>query len=318
MATATEKQIKPEKDLSRLQQAIEKAMDTAGSQNALAKKLGVSAATLVNIRQGNWDLLSNEMINKLKSKFRVDDWPLKQTFNFKAIQNLCEDARINHKFYAIAGYSGAGKTTALRFFAEQYRNVYYIHGTAITNKRTFLLAIQQAMGISKGILIPQMMDAIIEHMNSHDYPLLIIDDAAKLNITVLQLIQIIYDATEGSAGLVLAGTQYLKENIERLARKNKMGFQELCRRIAYWQPMIDPDFKMVDHICNSHGVTDPDAIKWIHENANNYGSIRNIIETAIKTHNEKDLPIDRALLENLHIGQHHYNRWLHPRKKVAS
>ncbi len=290
-----------------LQQAVLEALENGRSQNALARKMGVSAATLINIKKGQWESISEEMINKLLAFFRIDSWKIMETWNYKAIHGVCNDAMLNKRFLAIAGYTGAGKSTALREFAKKYEDVYYMHATSVMNKKLFLGAIQASMGIRDGYSVPMMMDGIIAHMNSANQPLLIIDDAGKLSPSIMGLIQIIYDGTENRAGIVIAGTEYLEEVITKWVRYNRMGFRELFRRIGFWQPLRQPTIAVVQGICAQYNITDKACIRYIHELAHNYGDIRNIIVNALQIKEATGQDIDREMLESLNVGKHFYN-----------
>jgi DNA transposition AAA+ family ATPase len=292
---------------STLQQAVLEALENGKSQNALARKMGVSAATVINIKKGHWENISEEMINKLLAFFRIDSWKIMETWNYKAIHGVCSDAMVNKRFLAIAGYTGAGKSTALREFAKKYEDVYYMHATSVMNKKLFLGAIQASMGIRDGYSVPMMMDAIIAHMNSANQPLLIIDDAGKLSPSIMGLIQIIYDGTETRAGIVMAGTEYLEEIITKWVRYNRMGFRELFRRIGFWQPLRQPTIAVVQGICAQYGITEKSCIRYIHEHAHNYGDIRNIIVNALQVKETSGQDIDREMLESLNVGKHFYN-----------
>lgn len=292
---------------TKIQESVTAALEVSGqSQNKLAAQIGISAATVINIKRGNWELVSDAMIARIKSFFRLDSWGVRNTPNYTTVTNLCEDARDNKRFLAIAAFTGAGKTTALRIFSQKNAEAYYVLGTVLHTKRTFLADIQRAMGISEGSSIHDMMGAIIRKLNTGTAPLLIVDDAGKLSHVCLRLLQIIYDSTEFSAGVVIAGTEYLKTEIDRAARRNVMGFAELKRRIAYWQPLRRPTKDVVYHICEDFGIADPTAQKYIYENAKDYGTLRNMVLNAISAADKAEMPVTREVLVDLHVGDFQY------------
>lgn len=291
----------------KIQQAVNEALETPGqSQNRLAAQIGVSAATIINVKRGNWEAISHAMIAQFKSFFRIDNWGVRNTPNFAAITKLCEDARDQKRFLAVAGFTGAGKTTALRHFAQRNGEAYYVLGTVLHTKRTFLQDIQRSMGISEGNSIHDMMMAIIRRLNTGTNTLLIIDDAGKLSHTCLRLLQIIYDNTEFSAGMVMAGTEFLKKEIDRGSRKNLMGFQELKRRIAYWQPLRRPTKQIVQKLCEDYGIEDRAAIDFIYNNAKDYGSLRNMVVNACAAAEKDNTIVNREVLVDLHVGDMAY------------
>lgn len=279
------------------------------SQNSLARKLGVSPSTLINFKNGQWDKISDDMFHSVNSHFqnRDEKWKRVNTWNFEAINRVCDDAQASKRMMAIAGYTGAGKTTALLWYANEFSQVFYVLANTLMNKRTFLGALERSMGLKGGATIHEMVEGIIDKIRSYPNPLIIIDDAGKLSDSILPIIQLIYDATEERAGVVLAGTEYLEKMFRNGLRFNKLGYRELYRRISYWQPLRPPTLKKVEEICNAHQITDKDCIQYIHQNASNYGDIRNYITNARKAHSERKVPINRELLESLAVGNHYYN-----------
>ena len=106
-----------------LQNELNQRIKSGGSQNRLAKQLGINAGTLSFIKNAQWDNISDQMVAKLRAQLRLDNWQLRATQNFNLISKLCEDARTKHRFLAVAGYTGAGKTTALRHYANCDENL---------------------------------------------------------------------------------------------------------------------------------------------------------------------------------------------------
>jgi DNA transposition AAA+ family ATPase len=276
------------------------------SQAQLARQIGVSDATIINIRRGNWDLISDAMLGKIRAYFRLDGWQVRNTHNFVVITKLCDDARTNKRMLAVAGYTGAGKTTALRHYATSNAEAYYMLATVVHTKRTFLESVARCMGIVAPMGMSDMLIAICDKLNTGSAPILIIDDAGKLSHSCLRLIQVIYDQTEHSAGIVLAGTEFLKEEIERASRRNALGFRELRRRIAYWQPLRRPTQQIIAAIAKDFAIEQPDAVEYIWRNAKDYGTIRNLILNADAIRARDGVAITRELLAGLHVGDMAY------------
>lgn len=289
-----------------LQAKIEQALSTM-SQAELARRLKAqtgfgSEATIINIRRGNWELISNEAMMKLRSFFRIDGWQIRQTHNFVALTKLCDDARQNRRMVAGVGYTGAGKTTALREYANSNAETFYVLCTVMHTKKSLLDVIQRSMGIQIGSGISDMLAAIIDRMLSCKNALLILDDAGKMSSSCMRMLQVIYDQTEFSSGIVLAGTEFLKEEIDRNARRNVLGFRELKRRIAYWQPLRRPTQQVIARICTDFNITDPSAIDFIYRNANDYGTIRNLVMNATTISVRDGVPVSAEMLSDLHVG----------------
>jgi len=288
-----------------LQQTVNEALKGI-SQNGLANQAGVSAATLINIKRGEWEHISDPMVSKLRAFFRLDDWGIRKTHNFSVISQICDDARDNKRFMAVAGYTGAGKTTALEYYTRSNTNAFYVLADILHSKRTFIQSIQQALNISEGSSIREMLESIVRKLIRLENALLIIDDAGKLNDSCLRILQIIYDRTFQNAGLVLSGTEYLKTKIDRSAKKDVQGFRELKRRIEYWQPLRRPTKKVVANICQDMQITDSQAIAYIYEHAKDYGTLKNLVTNAMKAAALNGVQVTRELLIDVHVGDHAY------------
>ncbi len=265
-------------------EAIKGKLDTGISSNQLATQIGINPATLHNIKNNRDELISDSMWNKLATFFGItkNDWKTIFTTNAKTINALCADTQINSRFIAIAGYTGAGKTTALKYYADKNAsNTFYVLCNVLMGRKEFLKAIQKSIGISiEGSLIYQMQ-GIIDRLSGMDVPLLILDDAGKLNDGNMKLIQLIYDELQGQCGLIMAGTDDMKRYIDKMAAKGKMGFPELKSRIAYWQRMYSTKPQEVAEISKANGITDEEAIKYLtRQKSANYRDLRNAITMA--------------------------------------
>lgn len=278
----------------------------AMSQNELATKMGISPATIIAIKRGELEKISDKMLGKCRSFFQLDDWALRSTRNFQVIHELCKDATDNKRCLAVAGYTGAGKTTALEHFSKKNAGAYYCLAKPYHKPRSFLQAIQRSMGLSDGNSTAQIIESITSKMANTEGALLIIDDAGKLNSDCMRIIQCIYDDTERKAGIVLAGTEYLKKHIDAMAKANYRGFRELKRRISYWQPMYAVSKNEVKAICKDYGITDENAQSYIYQQAGNYKVLSDLVMDGLKIANQEGEPVSREMLVDLRLGDQEY------------
>ena len=294
-----------------IQAAIEAHMTGTGdSQNTLAFKMGVSAATVSNIRSGKWAAIAPPMWNKIASFLGVqaEAWPLFETPNYRRVLNVCQDSQEHHKMLGIADYTGGGKSTALRTYAKQNPNCYYVLCTTIMGRRQFVQAILQSMGLEDAGNIAAGVQTITERLNEVGTGLLILDDAGKLSDMNLLLVQVLYDQTEFQAGIVLAGTEGLKKYIDKMAGKDKRGFRELKRRVQFWQNLVRPSKPVIVQIAKAHGIEDDNAHSYLARTAQDYGTLRNLITNAkLAVAGRPGMAISAELLAGLHVGDHNYH-----------
>lgn len=252
------------------------------SQNELAKKLGVSAAQLINIRTpDNWNLVSENMWQKASIFFSLNtDWKIIETKNYQRLTLTCNDAKKYSRFLAVTGRSGYGKTTALKAYARNTKNVFYILAKDILSRKGLLKAIAKVLSVEQQGNVETLLENIVSKIHSIENPLLIIDDAGKINDGNYRMIQLLYDETEGKTGIVIAGTPFLKEYITKMVFKGKYGFDELNRRIEYWTILEEPSKKEVQAIATNNGIEDLDGISFLFNTCKNFGTLRTVIVNA--------------------------------------
>ncbi|MGJ1363450.1 AAA family ATPase [Sphingobacterium spiritivorum] len=246
------------------------------SQNRLAEMMDVSPATLSNIMNGHWERVNDAFLLKVKSFFAVKDWTLIETTNFITIQEACEKARHQRRLIGIVGYSGAGKTTALRNYFESHSNTYMVTCSRSMRTKQFLSEILKSLGINFLASDYDMVRMIVDELNKVANPLLVIDEASKLSNNALMYLQDITDGVENNGGIVIAGVEYLLSNLKKASDRNKTGMPEFFRRVSLWQELTAPSRKEIEGICINNGVTDPDTIRQI-SRLSNFGYVRNAI-----------------------------------------
>jgi DNA transposition AAA+ family ATPase len=273
--------------LEALNSHLEKGANITGNDNPysaarLAKTLNISSALISQIKNGNWNNISDAVWNQLAAHFRVDGWRVVTTENYVSISKLCEDAQQNHRLLAISGYTGAGKTKTLTHYTDKNANVFYVLCNRLMTQKSFLQEILKSMGLDYHGSKQELMNGIINYMRGNANCLLILDDFAKVTDNIYQLIQQIYDETvdKGVGGMVIAGTEYLKQHIDQKASKNKLGFRELRRRIGYWQSLKRPTKRNVEAIVkhNLDEVSDKE-IEYVFNQIKNkdFGTLREFV-----------------------------------------
>lgn len=291
-----------------LQETLKQRIASAPSQRSYAKTIQESDGTLIAVRNGDLESISEKKLRELEAKVGVErGWKTVATRNFDTVQSLCNDALENRRLVATAAPTGLGKTSALKFWKNNNGGGYVFCHSKMTES-ALINAIQASFGISMGGSFDKRLNGIVTHLQQTDTPMLILDDVGKVKNYLIPVIQLVYDLTEGVAGIVLAGTEKLKENFEEGVKQNYKGFRELNRRVGYWQPLYHPTASEVRYIANQHGITDKPALNWLIENTSDYGSLRNYIENANRkaAKTKSEYGVTRELLNDLHVGDFAY------------
>jgi DNA transposition AAA+ family ATPase len=281
------------------------------SQNRFSQLSEISTANISNILNDKWEKISDDIWNKADKTADHEDntvvvslqaktqWKTIKAKGLTSIEQVCFDAQENKRMLAVVGETGYGKTTALCFYKKEYpKGCYYVLCDELMNQRQFLQAIADELGVEAGGDKKTVLSTIVAHLLSQPQPLLILDDCGKLNDNCLRLIRLIYDKTVDAVGIVLSGTMYFKNYIDKKVRKDTMGFRELNRRIEYWQVIDKPEDKVIEVICSQNGITQQDCVDYIKTfHAANFGKLKSCITNAQRL--MKKEPMSLELLKRI-------------------
>ena len=269
----------------KLRKAIVQYMDDRKmSQNKFAESANLSKAHVSNIIGRKWQLVSDELVEKLSARFVIHKWGLYPTANFNAIQTMCSETQADASTLTLPLYSGAGKTTALRAYTESHRNAFYIYCSQLMTRKDFLLAIMDAVGFRYDSNILDMLQETAKKVGRMDTPLLVFDEADKLSDQCLLLLKVLYDLLEFNCAFVTAGTEVLVKRIDRSAKRDKLGYREIKRRLFSNVRVLNPFdtarvavAQEIRAMCSDQGIGNESFIAYIMKDATNYGDVRNMI-----------------------------------------
>ncbi|MRI64602.1 ATP-binding protein [Ornithobacterium rhinotracheale] len=255
-----------------LLQAIEQEIAHLGSAARVAKKAKVSDATISQMRNGNWELIKEEMWLKVAQNlgYSFSGWALVETLNYKTIANVLTDAKDASLFMGISHRAGSGKTATLKLFSEQNKNnhVFYIQARE-WSRREFLTELCRILGQKTGKgyqSVDKLSAMVVEFFKNRigNKPLLIVDEADKLKPTALRFFIFLFNELEDEMGVVISGTENLQQSFERGVKFNKLGFDELSSRFGRkFIKLIGATYKDVKMICEANGLSDEAKIKEV-------------------------------------------------------
>ena len=239
-----------------------------GGQNKAANTLrGVSPATISQVLNNNWDLISEEMWRTIASQIGYDPraWVVVETRGYKRMYGLLQDAQDNALVLAVTGDAGCGKSEAIKSYATANRNVYNLSCSEYWNRKRFTEELLRAMGVdSPGSTVADMMDDIIHALKRRETPLVVLDEADKLSDQVLYFFISLYNKLEDHVGIILCATDYLEKRVKRGIRNNLKGYKEIYSRVGRkFIPIQVVNSEDVAAVCIANGVTDPGTINEI-------------------------------------------------------
>lgn len=240
-----------------------------GSQAKAATAIGISAATVNQVLNNNWDLISEEMWRHIAAhiNFEASSYVIAETRGYRRVYNLLSESQNAPLVISIVGNAGCGKTAAIKSYCEKNKNAYHLCCSEYWNRKQFLVELLQCMGESHiGLTVANMVDDIVKVLKKKNRPLIILDETDKLSDQVLYFFITLYNKLEDHAGIVLCSTDYFRRRLEFGVRIARKGYQEIYSRIGRRFISIQmPDADDITQICVANGITDELEIQKIIE-----------------------------------------------------
>lgn len=245
-----------------------------GGQNKAANVLrSVSAATISQVLNDNWELIADEMWRTIASQIGYDAsaWVVVETRGYKRMYKLLQEAQDNSMVFAVTGDAGCGKSEAIKSYAGNNRMVYNLSCSEYWNRKYFMTELLQCMGIdSTGCTVSEMMSDIILALKKRENPLVVLDEADKLSDQVLYFFISLYNKLEDHVGIILCATDYLEKRIKKGVRTNRKGYKEIYSRVGRkFIPIQVVNSEDVAAVCLANGVVDLKEINEVIDDCDN-------------------------------------------------
>lgn len=240
--------------------------------NRAAESLqGVSSATVSQLCNGKYELISDEMFVRIATQigFAFDSWNLHEGKTFKEITFTLSDAQAYKNVTWIVGDAGCGKTTAAIEYRRTHRNVFYILCSEDMRRSDFVREIAKQVGAPTDTTnLRDILENAISMISFLGKPLLIFDEGDKLTDSVFNYFISIYNRLEGHAGIVFLSTDYIKRRMEAGLRYNKKGYKEINSRIGRRFFDVSPtEENDIYAICQANNLTDRADIEEVIKDA---------------------------------------------------
>lgn len=257
---------------------LEKYIAQKGSQNKVAAEMKVSAATLSQMRNHNWELIAPDMWRKVGAHLGHgnNEWQFADTANSVLLQKLFKDAKNFSLVMAVTGNAGSGKTENAKKFEAENKNTFRMSCNEYWDKRWFLRELLTKMGRdTAGMTMPEMMHRAVTTLKAIDKPFIILDEADKLADNVLLFFITLYNELEGHCGIIIMATQYLERRIRRGVAAQKRGYREIYSRVGLrFIELEDTTYADVKAVCMVNGITDEQTIRSISKDCD--GDLRRV------------------------------------------
>lgn len=261
-----------EKEL--IKEALERYVAIKGSQNKAGNALvGISPATVSQILNNKWELISDELWRSLAAQLNLKNktWNIVETKNFKELMEIFTDAQDNSLVMAVTGEAGCGKTVAAREYQAENDNVFVLCCNEYWNRKLFMQELLREMGKNPaGDTVGEMMNDIVTTLKRMECPLIIMDEADKLSDQVFYFFITLYNKLEDHCGIIMMATDFLEKKVNRGLRLNKKGYKEIYSRIGRRFIALEPiSVQDITEVCIANGLTAKEDIKEVVKGSEN-------------------------------------------------
>jgi DNA transposition AAA+ family ATPase len=284
------------------------------SQKKLSKKIGISDATLSNLRKGKWDNIGSGIWNKCAAFFnqlgviKTEGDDIWRYFDFTPEAEIISDVIKNAHRYsrraAIDGSTGKGKSETIKHLVntDKSNEVIHIIGRRSMNPKTFCINIAEQLGLSQiSSNRYQLEEDIAEKILTMNKPCLVFDEMENLSLTCFSSIKTIVDLTDGQCGIVMVGIDLWKM-VHANALKGRDAFRQIQRRFPVQSYEFLPEGieeATMNKILVECGIKNKFAHEWFNENVADYDALKNTVKDALRVARKHNKEVTREFLAHL-------------------
>lgn len=260
-------------------EALKAYMSQKGGQNKAANSIkGVSAGTLSQMQNGNWEHISDEMWRKVAKAigFGGKRWNTAETATYKQVHFALEAAQEEARVMSLTAPAGSGKTYAAKEYEASHRNVYRLMCDEFWSKNDFVEELLRVMGEkADGLTKRERLRLACDVLSKKEQPLLIFDEFDKLGDNVWSFFITLYNRLEEQCGMVLLSTDYIEKRMRMGLKYQRKGYPEIFSRLGSRFVGLDrAEYEDVKAVCEANGVTDEAVIEDIARSAE--GDLRRV------------------------------------------
>jgi DNA transposition AAA+ family ATPase len=267
------------------------------SSSDAATSIGISGSTVSLVFNGKYGADDNSIFRQIARwvGFGQNQLALAETTNFRLMLRTLTEAQQYSSMYAITGEAGHGKTFAQKYYADKYKNAFYILCNEHWTINELLDEIYRQMGMSPVNNSPAIkMWEIGTRLRALDNPLLMFDEANTLKNPVMQIFKSLFNELENHCGITITATNHLTQKLLRGKQLNRLGFKEIWSRIGS-RPIELLETKKNDivKICRANGIDDEMIISRIaSESEGDLRRVKRMIDKHTRT--SVSLPTEKA------------------------
>lgn len=235
---------------------------------AAASLQGISPAVISQVKNNNWELLSNKLWLHIARQvgFYCGEWHPADTSASLLLRILFGDAQHYAMSYGITMSAGLGKTFTAKQYKREQENVIYIPCSESHNRRSFMNMVMETAALPATDLVTDMVNNFTAAISAREEPVVIIDDAHKLKDRVLQLVVALANTLTGTVGVVIMGNEELKLRIMEGVLVQKTGYERLYNALGKrFITLTTLSPRDVELVCRANNIYDDTTITAITE-----------------------------------------------------
>ena len=127
------------------------------------------------------------------------------------------------------------------------------------------------MGVdASGYTMYEMMGVIVQHIKKQDAPIIVLDEADKMNDQLLYFFITLYNNLEDYCSIIMIATAFLQKRILRGIKLGKKGYPEIYSRGGKkFIELKGVGSSDVRKVCIANGISNEKTIKEIFEDSDN-------------------------------------------------
>ncbi|ADY51547.1 hypothetical protein Pedsa_0976 [Pseudopedobacter saltans DSM 12145] len=202
-----------------------------------AAQFGLTAAIFSRLKNGERERLisEDEWLNLgrlLDVSPREKNWNTVETVVFKTIKEDVEFCQKYAKSRICVDECGIGKTHTAKYLSKKLKNCFYIDASQTKTKQLFVRDLAKSMGLNHNGRYIDVFENIKYYLITLPNPIVIVDEAGKLNKDAFEEIQALWNGTEGFCGWYLMGANGFRRKLVAGIARDKEGFAEIFSRFS--------------------------------------------------------------------------------------
>lgn len=252
------------------------------TQSELARLTGLNRTNISHIVSDKWEdkTISDAQWRKLmiffKQELHID------SYNFRTIQAACQRMKEDATRMGIDGYTGAGKTYALKYFERNHSEVFRIECDEVIGKRGLVLELCDALGVEgQNRNTRKLLKEVIAKVERLNQPLIIFDECEYLNYSGLRMLKTIIQRMEDKCGIVVCGI--IKDWLLRMSERGKPGIPQLVRRIGHtWLEMREISTREIRKFCKESSIEDEGCLQCFIRDCKDYDALQRRVRDLLR------------------------------------